>query len=239
MNKFIHTHVHSEYSILDGMSRVEDLVKAAKSDGQKAIAVTDHGKMGAVPELIAACKEHDLKPIVGQEFYIVEDAKDKNKDIDNSHLVLLALNDRGYKVLCELSSEASLPENFYRNPRIDYEMLRSYGKELKNIVAYTTCLSGEIPDLIRKRKLKSASRKLRIYRNIFPNLFFEFMSHGTNLKDKSEIKFRSDEDKVNETLWRWHKRYDVPVVITNDSHYTKKDQEKHMIYCLLYRQEQS
>ena len=224
--KFIHTHVHSEYSILDGMSRVEDLVKAAKADGQKAIAVTDHGKMGAVPELIAACKEHDLKPIVGQEFYIVPDAKDKNKDIDNSHLVLLALNDRGYKILCELSSEASLPENFYRNPRIDYEMLRSYGKELKNIVAYTTCLSGEIPDLIRKRKLKSASRKLRIYRNIFPNLFLEFMSHSIKSRDKNERQFRVDEQKVNHRLWSWHSKYNIPIVVTNDSHYTTKNQEE-------------
>lgn len=222
MTDFFHTHVHTEYSILDGMSKVDKLVVAAKKDGQKAIAVTDHGKMGAVPELMKSCRKHDLKPIIGQEFYIVPDTSER--DTDNAHIVLLALNDKGYRILCELSSQASLPENFYRNPRIDYNMLRDYGKRLSNIVAYTACLSGEIPSLIKNDKREEAKNKLYSYQNIFPNLFFEIMKHGVESDDEKESEFRRQENRVNHTLWIWSHKYGVPIVITNDSHYTRKRQ---------------
>ena len=221
---YFHTHVHTEYSILDGMSRIPDLVQKAKQHKQKALAITDHGKLAGVPELIRECKEHDIRPIIGQEFYIAgEDAKDRNNS--NSHLVMLALNDRGYHILSELSSMASLPENFYSYPRIDYKMLRGYNKDMENVVAYTSCLNGEIPKAIVNGEISKAKQVLKIYRNIFPNLFFELQSHSfSDSMDHREIEFHSLENKLNKTLIKWSDRYKVPIVITNDSHHTEEEQ---------------
>ena len=221
---YFHTHVHTEYSILDGMSRIPDLVQKAKQHKQKALAITDHGKLAGVPELIRECKEHDIRPIIGQEFYIAgEDAKDRNNS--NSHLVMLALNDRGYHILSELSSMASLPENFYSYPRIDYKMLREYNKDMENVVAYTSCLNGEIPKAIVNGEISKAKQVLKIYRNIFPNLFFELQSHSfSDSMDHREIEFHSLENKLNKTLIKWSDRYKVPIVITNDSHHTEEEQ---------------
>ena len=224
---FFHTHTHSEYSVLDGMSRVKQLVNKAKSDSQKAIALTEHGKMASVPELLLECKANDIKPIVGQEFYITQTNKERDRQ-NTHHITLLGLNDSGYKILCELSSIASEKDNFYYNPRIDHEILRGYSqKDLKNIVAYTACMNGEIPQAILKNKSKQAIEILKIYRNIFPNLFLEFMSHAIQeTDDEEEILFRKSERKINKALWEIHNKYDIPIVITNDSHYTNRKQAK-------------
>ena len=219
---FYHTHTHTEYSVLDGMSRVDDLVLAAKKDNQKAIALTEHGKMASVPELLSACKEHDIRPIIGQEFYITPEAKYKDKTY---HITILALNDDGYNTLCELSTVASEGDNFYRYPRINHDMLRSVVTD--NLVAYSGCMNGEIPQAILNGNIDQAKELLKIYRNIFPNFFFEFMAHGIeNSKDKDERKFYKSEQKINKTLWKWVNKYNIPAVITNDSHYTKKNQAR-------------
>ena len=204
------------------MSKVEDLVKKARLYKQNAIAITDHGKMASVPELITYSRKYDVKPIVGQEFYITPDTSIKTREVSNHHIILLALNDNGYKLLCELSSEASLAENFYYYPRIDHEILRKCGKKLNDIVAYTGCLNGEIPDLIINGKRKQALNMLNIYRNIFPNLFLEMQRHG----GKDDIEFKNRERMVNKFLWQVNKEYDIPFVITNDSHFTDKKQAR-------------
>ena len=204
------------------MSKVEDLVKKARLYKQDAIAITDHGKMASVPELITYSRKYDVKPIVGQEFYITPDASIKTREVSNHHIILLALNDNGYKLLCELSSEASLAENFYYYPRIDHEILRKCGKKLNDIVAYTGCLNGEIPELVISGKRKQALNMLNVYRNIFPNLFLEMQRHG----GRDDIEFKNRERMVNKFLWQVNKEYDIPFVITNDSHFTDKKQAR-------------
>ena len=121
---FCHLHVHSEYSILDGMSKVEDIVDKAAKLGHKAVAITDHGHMGSVPAFYSYAKSKGVEPIIGQEFYIVEEADKPSKDEKRSHIILLALNRDGYKTLCKLSTVAS--EHFYYKPRLDRELLRKF-----------------------------------------------------------------------------------------------------------------
>ena len=236
MSDFIHLHTHSEYSFLDGMSRVPDIVESIKSDGQKAVAITDHGHLGSVPEFLNVAKQEDVKPVIGQEFYIVEDARSKDASISNSHIVLLALNRRGYQLLCSLSSDASSPDLFYRRPRIDHQLLRDNKKDLKNIVALSACLGGEIPSAILDGNMQEAQRIASFYRSIFPNFFFEFMSHSyetqRKMKDVEEHKFYEDEQIVNTTLWRWSKKDNIPILITNDSHYTSNNQQEQHEYLL-------
>jgi len=236
MSDFIHLHTHSEYSFLDGMSRVPDIVESIKSDGQKAVAITDHGHLGSVPEFLNVAKKEDVKPVIGQEFYIVEDARAKDANISNSHIVLLALNRRGYQLLCSLSSDASSPDLFYRRPRIDHQLLRDNKKDLKNIVALSACLGGEIPSAILDGNMQEAQRIASFYRSIFPNFFFEFMSHSYDMKNKrkdlDERKFYEDEQIVNTTLWQWSKKDNIPILITNDSHYTNHNQQEQHEYLL-------
>jgi DNA polymerase-3 subunit alpha len=233
MSDFIHLHTHSEYSMLDGMSRVSDIVKAVKEDGQKAVAITDHGHLGSVPELLSVARKEDIKPIIGQEFYITPNGGEKDSKVSNNHIILLALDRQGYQLLCYLSSEASKPELFYRRPRIDHHLLRKHSKDLKHIVALSACLSGEIPNAILKGDEKEAQRLVSLYSSLFPNFFFEFMAHGIwKKKNKEEKQFYRDEQLVNETLYKWSKEYNIPLVITNDSHYIEAGQAQQHEYLL-------
>ena len=218
MSKFVHLHTHSEFSVLDGMSRVTEIVEKAVEYGHSAVAITDHGNMGSVPKFYEEAKNNKIEPIIGQEFYIVEDVKKTEKGEQSHHLVLLARNYDGYRTLCRLSAIAA--ENFYYRPRIDHNILRYFGSDLKDIMATSTCMSGEIPNAIMNNKPKKAKRLLSFYNSVFPNFFLEFMQHGdVKSRDRKERKFAEDEEKINETLWEYHTKYDIPIVVTNDSHY--------------------
>ena len=218
MSKFIHLHTHSEFSVLDGLSRVAEIVDKAVEFDQRAIAITDHGHMGSVPKFYELAKEKNIEPIIGQEFYIVEDANVKEKGEQPKHLVLFALNYSGYRILCQLSSFAA--EHFYYKPRIDHNILRSFKGNLKNIVATSTCMSGEIPDAIMNGKLKKAGRLLNFYNSVFPNFFLEFMQHGDEgSRNRKERQFAENEQIINTQLWKYHIQNNIPIVITNDSHY--------------------
>ena len=152
MDRFVHLHNHTMYSPLDGMIRPAELVQRAAKLGQRAVAVTDHGLMGALPQFYMEAKKHDVIPILGQEFYITPDAQDKSHR-NNFHIVLLALDETGYRLLAELSSIANQPENFYYDARIDHAILKHYRRKLRNHVACLSgCLSSELQRAIAAGK---------------------------------------------------------------------------------------
>ena len=229
MVNFVHLHTHSEYSILDGMSRVEEIIDKAVEYGQKAVAITDHGHMGNVPEFYVYAKEKGIKPIIGQEFYIVENASEKDKEERRHHIILLARNEQGYNTLCRLSTIAS--ENFYYKPRIDGEILRKHSKEFDNIIALSGCMNSPISQAILKGTVKQQRDLIQFFNVVFPHFYLEFQKHGYRKpKDQTEYLFTQDEIKINKALWDYHKQYKIPVVVTNDSHYIDEDdQDDHEI----------
>lgn len=221
---FVHLHNHTEYSLLDGACKVDQLVKLASSMGMPAVAITDHGNMFGAIHFYKAAISENIKPIIGQEFYVAPNSRfDKKKEIDkngnrkplNHHLILLAKDNEGYKNLLKLSSLAYI-EGFYYKPRIDKELLSKYSKGL---IGMSACLAGEIPYNIR-RKDKTDEEKEKIlkkvigdYIDIFgrENFFFELMDHDI-----------SDEKLVNKKLIELSKVYGIELVVTNDNHYLHK-----------------
>jgi|SRR5215471_128662 len=239
MNRFAHLHVHSEYSILDGLAPIEDLVHKAAQNRQAALALTDHGRLSGAPEFYAACRKEDVKPIIGQEFYLCEDHADRTRTLNvetgkkegprTYHLLMLALNKRGYEVLCELSSIANSPEYFYYRPRVDYDVLEKLSRrDRASIAITTTCLNGHVPSLILAKKYGQAREQLLYLRELFPNLYLELQRHDLRRNNPGDIEYGQTLDQVNSRLIRWSEKYGIPHVITNDSHYV--DAEQHDIH---------
>ncbi len=220
---FVHLHLHSQYSILDGAIKIKDLAEKAKEYGMPAVAVTDHGNMFASYELYRTCKEVGIKPIIGQEFYVAKGSRfDRGKDSEkgNYHLILLAKNDTGLKNLMKLSSIAFI-EGFYYKPRIDKEVLEKYSEGL---IALSACIQGEIPALYLMGKEKEAVEAAKWYKELFGDDFYlEIQYHGI-----------PEQKKANKFLIELSKKLDVELVATNDAHYlNKEDWEAHdVLLCL-------
>lgn len=240
-NPFTHLHTHTEYSPLDGLSKVAEIVEEAKNLGQSAIAITDHGTMAGVPEFYYACREADITPILGQEFYIVPDAGNKDREDPmslNRHIIMIALNQRGWRAIVELSSIANERENYHYKPRIDHDILRQHRGAFDDIAVTSACLSGEINRALEIGK-KEADRVLKFYRGIFPNFYLELQRHPIHKKynsrndkrSREEREFRDKQRTLNKYLIRASDRFDVPIIITNDIHYREKKQ--HEIHDLL------
>lgn len=210
---FVHLHVHSDYSLLDGASSVKKLVTTAKKLNQSALALTDHGNMFGALRFFRECKAQDIKPIIGCEFYVANGSrfgKPENTGIRKYfHLILLAKNETGYRNLMVLTSKGYI-EGMYYKPRIDEELLEQHAEGL---VCLSACIAGEVPQLLLQGKIAEAEALVRKYRRIFgtENYFIELQKHGI-----------ADQEKVSPLLIDLARRLGVPMVVTNDAHYAEQ-----------------
>jgi DNA polymerase-3 subunit alpha len=213
---FVHLHVHSEYSLLDGLSRIPALVKRAKELGMPAIALTDHGVLFGVVEFYNAAKKVGIKPIIGMEAYLsARGMQDRDAKLDGRayHLLLLAENDIGYKNLLEIATASQL-DGFYYRPRIDHEFLQAHNEGL---ITTTGCMSGEIPRALIEDRDRDAKRWLDWYYEVFgPERFFiELQEHNV-----------AELHKLNSKLYDLAGRYNARFVATNDVHYINPEDAK-------------
>ena len=223
--KFTHLHVHSHYSLLDGLSKIDDLLDYIKKLGMDSCAITDHGVLYGAVEFYQKAKKRGIKPIIGCEVYVAIDGMDQRRpSIDDKryHLVLLVKNEQGYKNLIQLVTKAHL-EGFYDKPRIDEELLAQY---IEGLIAMTACLQGKIPFLITANKKEEAEKTALKYQKIFgPDNFYLEIQHHPNLPSQ---------EKVNETLIAFSKKLNIPLVATNDCHYLRpEDSEAQDILMLI------
>ncbi|HPC71927.1 MAG TPA: DNA polymerase III subunit alpha, partial [Treponema sp.] len=214
MTDFVHLHVHSDYSLLDGAASVKSLISKAKALGMKHLALTDHGNMFGALKFYKECKAAEINPIIGSEFYMTSGSRfdKKGSETGNAyhHLVLLATNEQGYRNLMKLSS-LSYTEGFYYKPRIDEELLVRYHEGL---IGLSACLGGEIPSLLLEGKAEEALSRARHLRDILgdDNFYLELQDHGL-----------PEQKKVNPLLIELSKRTGIPLVATNDIHYLDKE----------------
>ncbi|HTX86941.1 MAG TPA: DNA polymerase III subunit alpha [Candidatus Nanoarchaeia archaeon] len=222
---FVHLHNHTHYSLLDGLTKIDEMVKYAKEQGSPAIAITDHGTMYGVIEFYEKCKKEGIKPIIGVETYLASRGrllKETIEDRENHHLLLLAKNNQGYKNLIKLVSAAHL-EGFYYKPRIDWELLEKYHTGL---IACTACLGGEIPHLIEAGQIDKARKRILEYNELFGqgNFYLELQDHP-DLAGQPEL---------NKKLIEFSRELNIPLVATNDVHYFRKDdaEAQDILLCL-------
>lgn len=221
---FVHLHVHTEYSLLDGASRIGNLVQRAKELNMPAIAITDHGSMYGIVDFYKQAKKHGIKPIIGCEVYVAPRSRKERNMVEGEayyHLVLLAESDEGYRNLIELVSRANT-EGFYYKPRVDKELLSIYSKGL---ICLSACIAGEIPTWLLKGNINAAEALVQEYIDIFgkENFFLELQDHGI-----------PEQKKVNKQLIEMSRKFGVGLVATNDLHYIdKKDAECHdVLLCI-------
>ena len=217
---FVHLHVHSEYSLLDGMGKAAGLAKRAAEMGQPALALTDHGAMHGIIEFTRACKKEGVKPLLGVEAYITQfgrpmKGRDADKDKGRHHLLLLAENMTGYRNLLQICSDAQF-DGYYYKPRIDADYLAAHSEGL---ICTSGCLAAELPALIKTGQVEKAVERLHWYRDVFgpERWYVEFQEH-----DIPELT------QVNRQLFEFATKYDVPMIVTNDVHYVKaQDADPH------------
>ena len=212
--KFTHLHVHSHYSLLDGLPKIDDLLNYTKELGMDSLALTDHGVLYGAVEFFKKAKASGIKPIIGCELYLArEKMTQKRPNIDNVryHIVLLAKNETGYKNLVKLVTKAHL-EGFYYKPRIDEDLLFKYSDGL---IVLTACLQGKIPRLILSNKFDQAEQLALKYKSVFGNDgFFLELQHHPNIPEQK---------KVNKALIEISKKHHIPLVATNDVHYLQPE----------------
>ncbi|MBI3634377.1 MAG: DNA polymerase III subunit alpha [Candidatus Yonathbacteria bacterium] len=216
---FVHLHTHSHYSLLDGLSKVDEMVALAKKYGMNAIGLTDHGNMYGAIDFYKTCKKADIKPIIGLEAYVTPGSRHSKLpgiDTERFHLTLLAKNEEGYKNLIRLVTISNL-EGFYYKPRIDKEVLRKYSSGL---ICLSGCFGGELSRAIRRGDIEEAEKVIREHQEIFgkENYFLEIMHHpGVE-----------GIDAVRAGIIALGKKFNIPLVATQDSHYLhSEDQHAH------------
>ncbi len=209
---FVHLHVHTEFSLLDGACRIDSLAKKAKAMGQDALAVTDHGVMYGAVAFYKACKAEGIKPIIGCEVYVApRGMEDKEHGLDNdyTHLILLCKNEQGYKNLCYLESKA-FTEGFYIKPRIDWALLHQHAEGL---ICLSGCVAGEIPQKILQGDYEGAKARAIELKELFGEDFYlEIQDHGLD-----------EEKRASQGIISIHKQTGIPLVLTNDAHYIERE----------------
>jgi len=207
---FTHLHVHTEYSLLDGMSRILRLVSRAKEMGMDSLAITDHGVMYGVIQFYQAAREAGIKPIIGCEVYVAQNSRFSReaRDKDNYHLILLAKNPTGYRNLIQLATRAQL-EGFYYKPRVDKELLQEYRDGL---IALSACIGGEVPRLSLEGRLDEAKQAALWYKETFDDFYLEIQRHPI-----------PEVEQINQVLISMSRELGIPLVATNDVHYVNKE----------------
>lgn len=221
---FVHLHNHTEYSLLDGATRIKDMVKRAKENDMPAMAITDHGVMFGCMEFYFECQKQGVKPILGMEAYVAPGGlhtKQRGEEKDSFHLLLLAKNMEGYRNLCKLHTVAAL-EGFYYRPRVDHELLE---KHAKGLISSTTCLGSEVNQALLNNDYKRALEIAGWYRDLFDegSYFVELQDHGL-----------PEQKLCNEGLVKIAKDLKLPLVCTNDAHYLcREDADPHdVLLCI-------
>ena len=217
---FVHLHMHTEYSLLDGANRLDELIAKVKQLGMKSVAITDHGNMFGAVEFYKKCKAQEIKPIIGCEMYVAKRSRyEKEAKIDNEpyHLILLAMNQKGYQNLSKLNSIA-YTEGFYYKPRIDMDVLKQYNEGL---ICTSACLAGQVAQKILNTDIKGAEDIVKQYLDIFG-------------KDRYYLEIQDnklpEQVLVNQKIIEIAKKYNIGLVATNDCHYlTKEDYDFHEV----------
>ena len=212
---FVHLHCHTEYSLLDGANRIDNLFARIKTLKQPAVAMTDHGNMFGAVEFYRHAMSHGIKPIIGCEIYVAPASRFERKGVDkgpkeyNNHLILLAMNHEGYRNLCKLVSLGYM-EGFYYKPRIDKELL---GELNGGLIALSACLQGEVSQALSTGNIEKAKLAAETYASLFPDRYY------IEIQDNK----LAEQEKVNRLLIELAKDLSIPVVATNDCHYGERD----------------
>ena len=213
MAKFVHLHNHSEYSLLDGLQKMKNMVQFAKDQGMEALAITDHGNMFGAIKFYSACKAIDIKPIIGCEIYVTKRSlhdKDPSQDKDYNHLILLAENNVGYRNLMKIVTVANL-EGYYYKPRTDLELLKKYSE---GIICLSACVNGYVSEPLMKGDDELGEKRAKQLAEIYgPDHFYFEIQHHIDVPPQ---------EPVNKKLIALSKKLGIPLVATNDNHYTKK-----------------
>ena len=211
MPDFVHLHIHSEFSLLDGANRIKDLPVRAKELGMKAMAITDHGVMYGVIDFYKACKKEGIKPIIGCEVYVASRTRFDKEPQDKKyyHLILLAKNNKGYQNLSKLVS-LGFTEGYYYIPRIDLEILEKYHE---GIICLSGCLAGSVSQAILNGNIEEAENVAKWHKNVFgEDYYLEIQNNGV----KEQVM-------VNQKIIELSRKLDIPLVATNDAHYLKRE----------------
>lgn len=223
---FVHLHNHTQYSLLDGLTKVPDLFDAVKKLGMEAVAITDHGTLSGVVDFYKTGKAEGIKPIIGMETYVARRThqdKDPDKDKNPFHLTLIAMNNAGYQNLMRLSTVANL-EGFYYRPRIDHDLLEKYNE---GIIVLSGCIGGEVGDALRNNQYEMAKKTAEWYKGVFGDRYYlEVQDHG-HIEHPS--KWQEQVEATEQTL-KLAEELKIETVLTCDAHYLRhEDQEAHEI----------
>ena len=223
---FVHLHNHTHYSLLDGLTKVPDLINYVKGQGMEAVAVTDHGTMSSLIELYKEAKAAEIKPILGLEAYVAARSRldrDPAYDKVRYHITLLAMNDKGFENLCRLATEAEVNGKYYK-PRIDHEIMEKYNE---GIICLSGCASSEISVRLKNGDMEGAEKLVEWYKNVYKDRFYlEMQDHG----HPDSPTHWDVQNRINQGLQEIAKKTGLPLVVTCDGHYLKhEDQDAHEI----------
>lgn len=231
-NEFVHLHTHSEYSLLDGLSKIKKMITHVKENGMNCLALTDHGVMYGAIEFYKKAREEGIKPIIGMEAYIADvdmQKKPERGKFKNYHLLLLAKNEEGYKNLMRITSRAHV-EGYYYKPRIDHKTLKQY---TGGLICTSACAAGEVPQALIENDFEKARRVVKWHLKVFGEDYYlevqrhrysDFISKIQNTDVKRDVSSMAEnEEKINTGVYKLSREFGIPLVATNDSHYIKTE----------------